>query len=291
MVCFIAATTTAISPPPRPLKLPPALLVTDFDSTVTLKDTLSALVALSAQPERFDEASRYYAAHFAEVEELIAAGRLEDALSRSEEVEHSSIDLVVRERMLFGITRASIQEASKSTLLRPGAVDALRAAASSGVGVHICSANWSAIWIHGALLDLGDAIGIHTNELEMDENGTSTGMLRRAVVGPADKARCFARLREQSAAARRDGRACVFVGDALPDLTAMLDADVGILIGENPLMRAALDIAGGPLRELTRAAEQDGALHPGVYVATCWDDIARVLQLNSPVGVAKAEAL
>lgn len=289
VVCYIAATTSAISPAPRPLKLPPALLVTDFDSTVTLKDTLTSLVSLSAQPERFDEASRYYTARFTEVEELIAAGRLEDALSRSEEVENSAIDLVIRERMLFGISAATIKEASKATLLRPGAMDALRAAAASGVGVHVCSANWSPMWIHGALLELGDTISVHTNELEMDESGISTGGLRRAVVGPADKARCFARLRERSDAAHREGRACVFVGDALPDLTAMLDADVGILIGDNRLMRAALALLGGPapLRELTHAVGQGGALHAGLYVASGWDDIARVLQLHRPAVASK----
>jgi phosphoserine phosphatase len=289
----MATTATAISPAPRPLKLPPALLVTDFDSTVTLKDTLTSLVSLSAQPERFDEASRYYTARFTEVEEFIAAGRLENALTRSEEVENSAIDLVIRERMLSGISAAAIREASKATLLRPGAMDALRAAAASGVGVHVCSANWSPAWISGALLELGDTISVHTNELEMDVHGLCTGGLSRAIVGPADKARCFARLREQSDAARTEGRACVFVGDALPDLTAMLDADVGILIGENHLMRAALAILSesAPLRELEHAVGPDGTLHAGLYVASSWDDIARILQLHRLAVASRANPL
>ena len=38
--------------------------------------------------------------------------------------------------------------------------------------------------------------------------------------------------------------ATVFVGDALADLMALHAADVGIVIGENPLLQAALECAG-----------------------------------------------
>jgi len=342
-VCF-AATSTVLAAvtnglPTRMLKLPPALLVTDFDSTITVKDTLGSLVALASDPGRFAEASELYTARFAEVEALVEAGKVEEALSRAEEVENTSIDLVVEAGMLTGISRAAIAEASRPTPLRPGtasagrvlcptdvflvfqfllpgcsgracsapcatdvflvvrfllpgAADALRAAAASGVGVHICSANWSPDWIVGALFECGDALsGIHTNALEMDGLGVCTGGLKRSIVGPADKARCFARLRAESSAASRDGRACVFVGDALPDLTAMLDADIGILIGENALMRTALAAVDGamPLRALSEAAAEDGSLRPGLYVASCWDDITQVLQLGSrPVALALA---
>ena len=292
MIC-LAATASATASPPAPsaaaaaarggIKLPPALLVTDFDSTLTLNDTLSSLVSLSPAKSSFEKASAFYLSSFAEVERLVHAGRLEEALALSEHVEHAAIDLVVQHRMLAGIAAEEIVRASRETQLRPGALDALRAAAASGVGVHICSANWSPIWISGALVNCADALtGIHTNELEMDMSGKSTGILRRSVVGPADKARCFARLCAEHEMARREGRACVFVGDALPDLTAMLDADIGILIGDNQLMRSALAIIDGvaPLRELSSAVLQDGTLLPGLYFASSWHDIATVLLLE-----------
>lgn len=330
---------TLAAPASRLLRLPPALLVTDFDSTVTLKDTLSSLVSLADTPSLFDKASSYYNTRYEEVQQLVEAGRVAEALVRLQEVESEAIDMVVNERILAGITTAAITKAAAKIPLRPGATAALRAAAAAGtclprarpptsspptpscsaplapswfkcvpapvsaclpdprppplnraalgpgVPVHVCSANWSRSWIATALLECGDAAvaGIHCNHLVMDASGRATGGLHRTMVGAADKARCLASLRKECADATSDGRPCVFVGDALPDLTAMREADIGIVIGDNGTFRKALAASDGsqPLRELSEAVTECGALRAGLYTASGWDAIAEVLQLTS----------
>ena len=131
-----------------------------------------------------------------------------------------------------------MRQAAAAVALQPGAACALRQAQAAGVELHVCSANWSARWIEEILAADSEAAAvalrsIRSNELELDRDGASTGLLRREVVSAHDKARVQRELAADSGARCGWARATVFVGDALPDLTALCAADVGIVVGED----------------------------------------------------------
>lgn len=264
--------------------LPPRLLVTDFDSTLTSRDSVSELVALSpiaaADPERVDDVVAAYLRDYAEVSRLLEAGDLEPALQRYTALEHASLDRVEAAEILRGVSSAAIARSAPAVELRDGAAEALDAAAAAGVEVHVCSANWSEHWIRCALGSAAEHLaGVCCNELELEQTGLSSGRLRREVVSADDKLLVFERL-ESGAAQCSAGRASCFVGDALGDFRAILAADVGIVIGERKELRRALRLAGVETVPDLGAARSAGGVMPGVYAARDWRQVKEVLRLD-----------
>mmetsp|Transcript_20910 Transcript_20910/g.34509 ORF Transcript_20910/g.34509 Transcript_20910/m.34509 type:complete len:204 (-) Transcript_20910:145-756(-) len=193
-----------------------------------------------------------------------------------QQVEHASLDRVETSHLLRGITPSGFARIEKDIVpMQHGAVTMLADAAAAGVAVHVCSANWSSEWIRRWLDVAADAVhGIHSNDLVLDNAGVATGGLQRSIVSAADKLRCFEALRqERPHVPGRDEHATVFVGDAIADVSALCAADIGVVIGDNRLLRAALRCADIetllPLRDVCNA---NGA-QPGVYVAADWQEL------------------
>ena len=84
--------------------LPPHLLVSDFDSTLSSHDSVSQLISLSpvalADGAKVDAVVSAYLADYAEVPQLLAAGALEAALERYAQLEHASLDRVEAAQLL-----------------------------------------------------------------------------------------------------------------------------------------------------------------------------------------------
>ena len=181
--------------------LPPHLLVSDFDSTLSSHDSVSQLISLSpvalADGAKVDAVVSAYLADYAEVPQLLAAGALEAALERYAQLEHASLDRVEAAQLLRGVSAGAIAEGAHVVEIREGVAEALRAAADAGVEVHVCSANWSKRWIRCALGDAAEALaGICCNELHVEaESGLSSGGLQRQIVTADDKLAAFERLR------------------------------------------------------------------------------------------------
>lgn len=74
----------------------------------------------------------------------------------------------------------------------------------------------------------------------------------RRIESGADKAAVLERLLHKSAARQRQGMAglTVYVGDSMSDLAPLLAADVGIVIGQNKLLRRVAKAAGVQLKAL-----------------------------------------
>ncbi|MBT5536492.1 hypothetical protein HOK31_25740, partial [Candidatus Poribacteria bacterium] len=142
-----------------------------------------------------------------------------------------------------------------------------------GFDVHIISANWSADMLRGAVGDVGD---IHSNDLEFDAEGLTTGRFLRRMVSARDKGVCLRGV--------ADGRGrVVYVGDGMNDLAALLEADIGIVIGRKPDMQRVCEALGIP----TYAMAEAGRVSAGESLlrVDCWDEIAQCLFERERVGV------
>ena len=86
-------------------------------------------------------------------------------------------------------------------------------------------------------------------------------MLCRRVESGADKAACLNKLLRQQTAGRSQSSAglAVFVGDSMSDLAPLLSADVGIIVGQNRILRRVAKAAGIRLNSLVCGA--DASLH------------------------------
>lgn len=136
-------------------------------------------------------------------------------------------------------------------------------------------------------------VSIFSNDLVYDEHGVSTGEIEVKVSGSFGKHERFlslaARARETAGASSRSSSASqaktIYVGDSVTDLLAMLDADVGIVVGTSGTFEEAARAFGIAIRPLAAAYEvfddtgdsvgTGGSRGPGlcVYRASHWAEI------------------
>jgi len=261
-----------------------ALLTIDFDETVTVRDTTPCLHELAAQrlpsPEADELRQRWrvgakayeenwravYREAFAHLTVSEGPFRALEAFTKAfSDVEREAIASVVAGGFLRGIPRAALREAGASAEKREGALETLAEAHQRGIALGVVSANWSRDLVRGGLGDL-EAL-IRSNDCVFDEREVSTGALHCEVVSAHDKLRHFRAL--PSCRGQR-----FFVGDSVTDLLALLEADVGILIGENPLPVAVCQRVGVEVVPLTPDATPNGRR---LFRAASWEDIARFL--------------
>lgn len=108
-------------------------------------------------------------------------------------------------------------------------------AQNQGVQVGILSVNWSSTWIRGCLAQgvreeggdstAVDGIKVRCNELEVADGLTTGEWTGEKIVDSGDKARVVKEVTSQ-------GGLVAYVGDSSTDLRAMVEADVGIVVGD-----------------------------------------------------------
>ncbi|MBM3214823.1 hypothetical protein FJZ36_07910 [Candidatus Poribacteria bacterium] len=261
-----------------------SILAIDFDETVTLRDTTPNLPELAASAlndadavdlrRRWLVGARAYYADWQRVydEALAASAPADDTYAalvrfstRFDAIEQSSIASVIDGGFLRGIRRDRLHDLGGAVPKRDGVLETLADCAGLGIDLHVISANWSADLVRAGIGGLG--VPIHSNDLDFDEREVSTGHLHRRVVSGTDKAERFRSL--NSGAGLR-----MFVGDSVTDLVAMLDADVGVLIGGKASAVAVCERVGIPLEPLKSARPP----RPGyIYVVETWEEIRRFL--------------
>lgn len=129
-------------------------------------------------------------------------------------------------------------------------------------------------------------IPVSSNDLVYDRHGVSTGEIDVRIPGSSGKHRRFRDLAAmaQETTANSERTLTVFVGDSVTDLLAMLDADVGIVVGNSGTFARVASAFGIPVRPLAaaynalgdkealdgkRLADQD----PCVYRVSNWAEI------------------
>jgi len=170
----------------------------------------------------------------------------------------SSLERVERYGLLGGLSRDDLRfTGSTSVKLQEGVEDFLVKTSQRGIPIHICSANWSKDLIIGALQHLTDGkavklANVASSDLEFDERGSmlSTGKIRRNIVTADDKKKYLEDIRKTT---KSEGR-IVYIGDGQPDVLAMLNADVGIIVGDGSSLRKTAEMARG-VQLLTASAQ------------------------------------
>lgn len=123
--------------------------------------------------------------------------------------------------------------------------------------------------ILGSRLGQFQPIPVSSNDLVYDRHGVSTGEIEIRIPGSFGKHRRFRDLavmaRETAGGSERTAVSVsgqrsltVFVGDSVTDLLAMLDADVGIVVGNSGTFAKVANAFGIPVRPLTAAHQALG---------------------------------
>jgi len=172
--------------------------------------------------------------------------------------------------------------------LRHGCASTLGSASAAGSRLGVLSINWSPPLIRATLSPLAAPLELWCNELQPD------GSIVLPVPGAAAKRARIAALVDAVCA-----RPVVYVGDSPTDLLAMLEADVGVIIGESasarliarrfgvriaplpPSLRECLAARGAQEGEVAAAADSPGV----VWEAGSWEEIRRCLlgELQDPI--------
>lgn len=257
-------------------------LITDFDETISERDTISTLVYTAAdtrtrEKEQFlaawEEMVQWFLTRYHRVCEAWQDHRhsLMDFLKSFEELETASIQRVMAKGFLEGLTREGLRAAGRNVVKKPGVDRVLSAMQAEGVGVEILSANWSKALIEGATEGLCDQI--ITNSLIYDAAGRSTGDIHLHVVSARDKLRKF-RSRKKNPPNpdeipdTRDSRETewdggvtrtLYIGDSISDFLAILDADLGVLIGQNQTAMQTIERFRLPTQQLHAGAQFDSS--------------------------------
>ena len=237
-------------------KYPIDKLITDFDETISERDTISTLVRTAAdnregEKEEFlaawQEMVQWFLTRYHRVCDAWQDHRhsLVDYLKSFEELEAASIQQVMAKGFLEGLTKDGLKAVGRTVTKKTGVDRVLSQLRRDGVAVEILSANWSEALIQGATEGLCDQI--ITNSLQYDAAGHSTGKIHLQVVSAQDKLRKFKSRKKNpphpdEIPDNRDSRETewdggvtrtLYIGDSISDFLAILDADLGVLIGQN----------------------------------------------------------
>jgi len=195
-----------------------------------------------------------------------------------------SLKPVVEGGFLKGLARADLEVGHKVEL-QAGSMVTLCTAVERHCELHVLSVNWSKDLIRSTLAShlsklspLGTVekeLGLSSSHLHSPDlifkNGLSTGALSGPPSTSIDKLEIMRALREQSPGTS------VYVGDSVTDLLALLEADVGIVVGTSAtLMKVALAY-NVQLRPLVGALASPSRTKGVLYTAASWYDITLAL--------------
>ncbi|KAF5850369.1 hypothetical protein GGP41_002615 [Bipolaris sorokiniana] len=235
--------------------------ILDWDGTVTKKDTLDALVSISAaeKPEfptmdHWKSVSQAYMDDYtATLKQLIPTGALpttiveeKQLLAKLKEVEQRSLDRVHSSAIFTNLTHQGIELGASRVLelgqmqLRTGFPSFFKHIQSrEGDAFAMLSVNWSRHFIHSCLAASKISVASHailSNEFDGISAGVpSSGRIVAAasgeldpIVSSGDKLRNFEQMQELNGPK-------VYIGDSWTDIECLLAADLGICIRDDPM--------------------------------------------------------
>lgn len=288
---------------------PPSWLVVDFDGTCTERDTTALLPHLAEQHAPSAAGSPSKVAIFADFARQFAAGS-EELCARhglstpSTELDLTGLEQYLRAEESFGVSvthqvavsgcLAGIRPEEVATTLscwaadrtacpcvaampdlRHGCLETLAAAKGRGSKIGVLSINWCPAVIHAAL-------GVERPFQLWSNTVDATGRIAVAVAGASSKRQKVSELKHQAAEAGEGP--VVYVGDASTDVLALLEADIGFLLGSSSSVRRVLRCFGVGLRplrdgegtavvEVANLEDIDGA----IWEAQEWSDVCESL--------------
>ncbi|EUC41534.1 hypothetical protein COCMIDRAFT_40310 [Bipolaris oryzae ATCC 44560] len=239
----------------------PVHWILDWDGTITKRDTLDALVSISAAEkpdfptmDHWKSVSQAYMDDYtATLKQLIPTGALpitiveeKQLLLRLKQVEQRSLDRVHSSTIFTNFTHQGIESGAKQVIesgqvqLRTGFPSFFKHIQSrEGDAFAILSVNWSRHFIHSCLAASKISVASHailSNELDGISAGVpSSGRIVAAgsrepdpIVSSGDKLQIFEQMHEVNAHK-------VYIGDSWTDIECLLAADLGICIRDDPM--------------------------------------------------------
>ncbi len=264
---------------------PIAKLITDFDKTITVKDTIANIAYAAANNLDVDsdelvqswhrvveQFSREYIQLF---ERLLNQPQpthdkynaLLQFFAAFDAVERASIERVVAGRFLANLTRSQLRDIGRDIKKQARVTEILSNMRAAGIQINIISANWSTDLIIGAMGNLYDSVV--ANDLRFDATGLSTGQIDTLVVSPFDKLKHFRRLQSQT------GKT-LYIGDAVSDLLAILEADIGVLFGRDNSVMRVISHYNIPFRILTdedKYSVDESQTQGTILIANSWEQL------------------
>lgn len=266
-----------------------ALIVIDFDETLTTNDTCSVLgrLGVHAAADGVQAAARWDGLVAQFVEEYAAKVpfllpdpplKCWDSIRFQQFVtELAEFDAVCNARLeagaLAGISNSALCRAAVEQVVpRPGAPAVLQQLLSGDAcpgEVHVISASWSSLFVREAVRHhfVGDAAAlppVTANSL-VAHRDVSTGAVEWTIPSAGNKAEWIrhwvAARRDDRSDADKDSYLKVVVGDSVGDLPAMVEAGVGVIVKESSSLMAAIESFGldvVPLETLLASADADG---------------------------------
>ncbi|KAK4521033.1 uncharacterized protein ATC70_004022 [Mucor velutinosus] len=251
------------------------LILIDFDQTITTQDTIGPLgkfgVSYTHNPKPWSyfvdsylEEYRQHRDHLPDVPKGDFKAFVKQ-LDSYQPIERASQVRVSQHKVFEGLTRHTLTQqanALRADYLQPGVIDTLQAYRDQ---VRIISLNWSKDWIQGFLQELDvPKHHIFSNDLEFDAvSDKCTGNILPAILTAGDKQRVINTFRQHYKT--------IYIGDSLGDIEALVEADVGIIIGNDSSLLNALG-------EFGHAVEQNINKPSTLYRVDDWDRINHLLR-------------
>jgi thiaminase len=286
--------------------LNPATFLVDFDETISLDETIALICQAHKQHE--DASSKYellllqylnsyrsfIKEHIPSSDQRNTFDRnvVDDFLSKYTAFETSMLGPVEESGILSNLTQSQLTAIGESVHTRVSVFYVLKHAlrrmnrSSSPAFIDVVTLNWSRDVVQAScalhLDDLKHRVRVHSNDLEWDVNtGLSTGLISKVMTGPTHKVGTQRHLTSGCGEGLH-----VFVGDSLGDLGALLETDIGILVGNKESMQRHCKVFGIELqlleRFVVRMTEEGGATAalkntngktPILYLADSWAHI------------------
>ncbi|KAI8098431.1 HAD-like domain-containing protein [Gilbertella persicaria] len=219
------------------------LLLVDFDQTITTKDTIALLGQFGLSLKQNKPWSFFVDNYLQDYNKVSIPDTHTDfrsyaaSLDSYRPVEKASLERVSQYKVFEGLTRQQLfdqgAEHSKE-YLRPHVIETLQQHRDH---VRIVSLNWSKDWIQGFLSELDiPKEHIYSNELTFSNEGKCTGDIVPTILTAGDKQRVIETFKQ--------GRRVIYIGDSLGDIEALVEADMGIIIGNNASLLSSLKTFG-----------------------------------------------
>ena len=213
-------------------------IIFDFDNTITDGDTLHILASRSRS--HCPPLSYFTKEYIKDVQRVKSQNSSrEDAYDLEiAKAEDRSIQRLQDKRFFQGYTYGDIAMLAKLVRCREGWQSFFLSLVEKQptAEFYVLSVNWSALFIRYALERFSshaNKLSILSNELEWDDRGIATGVMNgKSSLNIRTASDKLQRMKEIS---NNDRVYTVYFGDSEGDLACLLNADLGVLIGDKPL--------------------------------------------------------
>ena len=286
----------------------PKLLCIDFDDTVSVGDTISSLCRAGLKAQQKNEAihEELFQSYLSEYQKFMTLNLPEKVadsvafkrddidkfLDKYSTFEDNMLTPVEQAGILQGLSPESLTKVAADIPMKAGAIDTIEYAINScpSMETHILSVNWSRRFLQSMMtynspssrvqIHANELMGLHEESSVGDVESISTGYIQRVMTGPQQKG---AKLQEIIAKNEGGSHPNVYIGDSLGDLSALLESDIGIIIGKSSSIRKVCSSYGVELQTVDQlvlntdaSSTETNAVkrkRPVLYTAESWPHI------------------